>query len=225
MTWAGLAWGRAGGGRGKLEWNWSALKNHTVDHLHPPPHYSCWTHLHFLHIFNIYPPCTMPAVVESWRWCLATRCRPSVPGITPAHLSRPHPAPPPAPAPVSSNRKFIISGLNCPQIPTVHHHHHQPAQRCGGGSNPTFSFLVWIFWMTLFCCGWLQKIKKKMMMISEQLNKRLFSCTNLPGIWKPECRMQWLSSTAALQLDYDLITAPVPLFMMKVQPSCGSKLQ
>ena len=95
MTWAGLAWGRAGGERGKLEWNWSALKNHTVDHLHPPPHYSCWTHLHFLHIFNIYPPCTLPAVVESWRWCLATRCRPSVPGITPAHLSRPHPAPAP----------------------------------------------------------------------------------------------------------------------------------
>ena len=155
MTWAGLAWGRAGGERGKLEWNWSALKNHTVDHLHPPPHYSCWTHLHFLHIFNIYPPCTLPAVVESWRWCLATRCRPSVPGITPAHLSRPHPAP------VSSNRKFIISGLNCPQIPTVHHHHHhQPSAAVEAATQHFpfwFEYFEWLYFVAVGC----RKLKRK----------------------------------------------------------------
>ena len=119
------------------------------------------TELHFLHIFNIHPPCTLPAVVESWRWCLATRCRPSVPGITPAHLSRPHPAPPPAPAPVSSNRKFIISGLNCPQIPTVHHHHHhQPSAAVEAATQHFpfwFEYFEWLYFVAVGC----RKLKRK----------------------------------------------------------------
>ena len=88
MGWAGLG---TGGRRARQ----IGMKLVRIKESHSGSSSSSSTELHFLHIFNIYPPCTLPAVVESWRWCLATRCRPSVPGITPAHLSRPHPAPVP----------------------------------------------------------------------------------------------------------------------------------
>ena len=95
MTWAGLG---TGGRRARQ----IGMKLVRIKESHSGSSSSSFT-IHIVAAEHIYisthlqhPPCSR-GMVESCRWCLATRCRPSVPGVTPAHLSRPRPSPPPPP--------------------------------------------------------------------------------------------------------------------------------
>ena len=119
--WRGLGWGRAGGERGKLEWNWSALKNHTVDHIHPPPHYSCWTYLHIYIIaaatFSTHPQ--HPACRRGGELSVVSGHKVS-PLSARGHTSSPHPPPPQHQSPaIGSSLSVALIVPRSPQCTTT----------------------------------------------------------------------------------------------------------